>query len=402
MKAYSIPFHSHEQLEDHIHRSDRALEVPGKPMSVPKTATNPKSRTSWKKVKGTLWVKVSPAKPQMDRIRIAVDAINKGGLVAFPTETVYGLGADALNSEAVAKIFRAKERPADNPIIVHIADKKDLYRLAKNVPNGAKKLTAEFWPGPLTLILKRSNLVPHITVVGLDTIAVRMPNSKVALALIRESGTPIAAPSANRAGKPSPTTAQHVIEDLAGRINVVLDGGPTRVGVESTVVDMTTPIPQILRPGGTSFEELKRVLGKATLHPAVTANKKIQASRVRAPGIKHRHYAPETEMILVEGELYKIVKRVKELTALSMADGKKVGILATDETVSNYDADVLKSLGSRSDVAAIARSLFKLLREFDNKKLDIIIAEGIPPKGLGLAVMNRLRRAASFNIVKAS
>jgi len=363
---------------------------------------DPKSKSFGKKVEDTLWIKVDSEKPQIDRIRIAANVIRKGGLVAFPTETVYGLGADALNSDAVAKIFKAKERPADNPIIVHIADKKDLHRLAKNVPKRAEKLMAEFWPGPLTLIFKRSSLVPDVTVVGLDTIGIRMSSSKVALALIQAADTPIAAPSANRAGKPSPTTAHHVIDDLAGRIDVVLDGGPTRVGVESTVVDMTTPIPQILRPGGTSFEELKRVLGKAALHPAVTATKKIQALRVRAPGIKHRHYAPEAEMILVEGELYKVVKRVKELTALSMADGKKVGILATDETVSNYDADVLKSLGSRSNVAAIARSLFKLLREFDEEKLDIIIAEGIPPKGLGLAVMNRLRRAAGFNIVKAS
>lgn len=402
MKAYSIQFHSHEQLEDHIPRSDRALEVLGQTMSVPKTAANPKSRISWKKVKCTLWIKVNPTKPQMDRIRIAADAINKGGLVAFQTETVYGLGADALNSEAVAKIFRAKERPADNPIIVHIADKKDLYRLAKNVPNGAKKLTAEFWPGPLTLILKRSNLVPHITVVGLDTIAIRMPNSKVALALIRESGTPIAAPSANRAGKPSPTTAQHVIDDLAGRIDVVLDGGSTKVGVESTVIDMTTCIPRILRPGGTSFEDLKKVLGKVELHPAAAAKKMDHVSKVRAPGIKHRHYAPDAKMILIEGKLDKVVKRVKELTALEMADGKKVGILATDETMSNYDADVLKSLGTRSNVAAIAHNLFRVLREFDEEKVDIIIAEGISATGLGLAIMNRLRRAANFNIVKAS
>jgi len=368
---------------------------------LPKMA-NPKSKSTWNKVKGTLTVKVGSEKPQIDRIRIAASVIKKGGLVAFPTETVYGLGADALNPDAVAKIFKAKERPADNPIIVHIAAKKDVYKLARNVPDRAKKLMAEFWPGPLTLIFRRSGLVPDITVVGLDTIGIRMPSSKVALALIRESGTPIAAPSANRAGKPSPTTAQHVIDDLAGRIDVVLDGGSTRVGVESTVIDMTTRVPQILRPGGTSYEKLKRILGEVKLHPTAAAKKRVPVSRVRAPGMKHRHYAPEAEMILIEGRLDKVVKRVKELTALSMADGKKVGILATDETVSNYDADVLKSLGSRSNVAAIARNLFRLLREFDEEKVDIIIAEGIPPKGLGLAVMNRLRRAANFNITRAA
>jgi len=365
-------------------------------------SVHPELKSLEKRIKGTLWIKVDSRKPQISMIRIAAGIIRKGGLVAFPTETVYGLGADALNSEAVAKIFVAKERPEDNPIIVHIADKKDLYRLAKNVPNEAKKLTAEFWPGPLTLILKRSNLVPHITVVGLDTIAVRMPNSKVALALIRESGTPIAAPSANRAGKPSPTTAQHVIDDLAGRIDVVLDGGPTKVGVESTVIDMTTPTPRVLRPGGTSFEELKKLLCKVRLHPAATAEKGARALKARAPGIKHRHYAPEAQLILIEGKLNKVVARVKELAAINMADGKKVGILATDETMSDYDADVLKSLGSRSNVATIARNLFRLLREFDMEEVDIIIAEGIPPKDLGLAVMNRLRRAANFNIVKAS
>jgi len=362
---------------------------------------NPKSKSTWNKVKGTLTVKVSSEKPQIDRIRIAASVIKKGGLVAFPTETVYGLGADASNSEAVAKIFKAKERPADNPMIVHVADKSDVYKLAERVPKKAQKLMDEFWPGPLTLILKRSNKVPHITVANLDTVAIRMPDNKVALALIDQSGTPIAAPSANRAGKPSPTTAQHVIDDLAGRIDIVLDGGPTRVGVESTVVDVSTRVPQILRPGGISFEELRKALGVVRLHPVVVADKRTRVVKARSPGIKHRHYAPEGEMILVEGERSKVVKRVKELTAISMAEGKKVGILATDETLRYYDADSLKSLGSRSNVETIARNLFSLLREFDHEKVDVIIAEGIPSRGLGLAVMNRLRRAANFNIIRA-
>jgi len=365
-------------------------------------ATSAKSETTVKKVKGTLWLKVHSKTPEVDSIRVAANVIRKGGLVAFPTETVYGLGADALNPKAIVGIFEAKERPADNPLIVHIAEREDAYKLATNIPNTADKLMTKFWPGPLTLILKRSAIVPDATVVGLETIGIRMPRNKVALALIRESGVPIAAPSANRAGKPSPTTAQHVIEDLAGRIDVVLDGGPTRVGVESTVIDMTTRIPQILRPGGTQLEELKAVLGKVTLHPAALSGRKVRTLRTRAPGMKHRHYAPEAEMILVEGEMGRVVKRVKELTALSMADGKRVGILATDESISRYDGDVLRSLGSRSDMAGIARNLFRLLREFDEEKVDLIIAEGVPTQGLGLAVMNRLRRAASFNILKAS
>jgi L-threonylcarbamoyladenylate synthase len=359
-----------------------------------------KSKNSEKKVKGTLWLKVNSEKPEIDKIRVAARVIKNGGLVAFPTETVYGLGADALNAEAVAKIFAAKKRPPDNPIIVHIADKEDVYKLARVVPSSAEKLMAQFWPGPLTLILKRSNLVPNITVVGLDTIAIRMPSNKVALALISESNVPIAAPSANLAGKPSPTEAQHVINDLAGRIDIVLDAGPTRIGVESTVVDMTASTPQILRPGGTPYERLKSVLGEVELHPVAAANRKVRVLRARSPGMKHRHYAPDAEMIVVEGEYGKVVRRVQQLTTLYMAKGKKVGILTTDESQFNYNTDIVKSLGSRNDIETIAKNLFRLLREFDKEKVDIIIAEGITPQGLGLAVVNRLRRAADFNIIK--
>ena len=371
-------------------------------MPVSPRRVSPKSKSAFRKVKGTLWIKVNPRKPQIDAIRFAANVIRKGGLVAFPTETVYGLGANALDSEAVTSIFKAKERPADNPVIVHIASKKDLYRLAKIIPSKAGKLAAKFWPGPLTLVLKRSDAVPDVTVAGLDTVGIRMPSNKIALALIHASGVPVAAPSANRAGKPSPTTAKHVIDDLAGRIDVVLDGGSTQVGVESTVIDLTARVPQILRPGGTSFEELKAVLGETKLHPATLSEKPATSLRARAPGMKHRHYAPKAEMILIEGDPDRVVRRVKELAAISMADGKKVGILATDESVSNYDGDVLRSLGSRNNLAEVARNLFRLLREFDEEKVDIILAEGVSPKGLGLAVMNRLRRAASFQIVKAS
>jgi len=353
-----------------------------------------------KRMKGTLLLKVDSKSPEIEKIRIAANIIKRGGIVAFPTETVYGLGADALNPEAVMKVFKAKKRPADNPIIVHVANIEDVYRLAKNVPKAAERLMTQFWPGPLTLVLKRSKVVPDITVVGLDTIAIRMPSNKVALALIRESETPIAAPSANLAGKPSPTTAKHVIDDLAGRIDVILDAGPTKIGVESTVVDMTASIPQILRPGGTPYEKLKSVLGEVKLHPIAVANRKVRVIRARSPGMKHRHYAPDAEMVVVEGEFDKVIGKVQELANLYMAEGKRVGILATDESLSNYNADIVKSLGSREDLTIIAKNLFRLLREFDKEKVDIIIAEGITPQGLGLAVMNRLRRAANFNIVK--
>ena len=358
-----------------------------------------KSEKSVKKIKGTLWLKVNSGRPELDKIRIAANVISNGGIVAFPTETVYGLGADALNPKAVAKIFAAKKRPPDNPIIVHISDKEDVYKLAKTVPSSAEKLMSRFWPGPLTLVLKRSNLVPDITVVGLDTIAIRMPRNKIAIALIKESNTPIAAPSANLAGKPSPTEAQHVINDLAGKIDVVLDGGPAKIGVESTVVDMTVSTPEVLRAGGTPYEKLKEVLGEVKLHPTVVANKKVRVSMARSPGMNYRHYAPEAEMVVVEGESEKVVEKVQELAAWYRTEGKKVGILTTDESQSYCKADVVKPLGSRDDLTTIARNLFRLLREFDEEKVDVIIAEGITTRDLGLAVMNRLRKAANFNIV---
>ena len=353
-------------------------------------------------MKKTLLIKVDSQNPEPEKIRIAADIIKKGGLAAFPTETVYGLGADALNSNAVLSLFEAKKRPRDNPPIVHVADPKDISKLAKEVPSKAKMLTEKFWPGPLTLISKRSQNVPSVTVCGLETIAVRMPNHKVALALIRESQCPIAAPSANLAGRPSPTTAQHVLEDLDGRIDAVLDAGPTCVGVESTVLDMTVDPPQILRPGGVSYEMLKEVLSKVELSAFASAEREVAIEEVRSPGLRHKHYAPRAEVVVVEGEVSAVVGKVKELVAFYMQKGNKVGVLVTDETVDCYSEGFVKSLGSRKDLAEIARNLFRLLREFDFEGVDIIIAEGVPPHGLGLAIMNRLRKASGYKIVKAN
>ncbi len=353
-------------------------------------------------MKKTLVLKVDSQEPEMEKIRMAADFIRKGGLVAFPTETVYGLGADALNPRAVVTLFKAKKRPFDNPPIVHVGDVKDVYKLVKKVPPKAEGLMKTFWPGPLTLIFKRSGIVPDVTVSGLDTIAIRMPGHNVALALIRESGCPIAAPSANLAGKPSPTTAKHVLDDLDGRIDAVLDAGPTRIGVESTVLDMTVDPPQILRPGGTPYEVLKKILGEVELHPVAVADKKLHVERARSPGVKHRHYAPKASVIVVEGELGAVIGKVKELAEFHKRKGNRVGVLATDETAANYKAGVVKSLGSRSDVVVIARNLFRLLREFDAEGVDVIIAEGIPVEGLGLAVMNRLRKASGYKIFKVS
>jgi L-threonylcarbamoyladenylate synthase len=321
--------------------------------------------------------------------------------VAFPTETVYGLGADALNPDAVLTLFEAKKRPLDNPPIVHVADQSEVYRLVEQVPKNAEQLMQLFWPGPLTLVFKRSSMVPSVTVAGLDTIAIRMPKHKVALELIRQSGCPIAAPSANLAGKPSPTTAQHVYEDLNGRIDVILDGGSTNIGVESTVVDLSVDPPMLLRPGGTPFEALKQVSGDMRLHPFVQAEAELPLEKARSPGMKHRHYAPKAQVILVEGSVPAVVAEVKELTAFYRLKAAKVGVLATDETQSSYKADVVKSLGSRFNLALVAQNLFRLLREVDAESVDVIIAEGVPSEGLGLAVMNRLRKASGYHIIKA-
>jgi len=353
-------------------------------------------------MKKTLVLTVDPHQPDMTKIEIAAALIKKGGLVAFPTETVYGLGADALNAEAVLALFKAKNRPLDNPPIVHICDLSDVHRLAEEISEKAERLMKAFWPGPLTLIFRRSKIVPAVTVAGLDTIAVRMPRHNVALALINQSSCPIAAPSANLAGKPSPTSAEHVLEDLDGRIDAVLDAGRARIGVESTVLDLTVDPPQVLRPGGTPYEALQDVLGNVELNPVVVADKPLPIEKARSPGIRHKHYAPKADVVLVEGEVEPVLQKIEELIRVYKAEGKKVGALSTDETTSHYKADVVKSMGSRTDLAGVAGNLFRLLRELDAERVDVIIAESVPMKGLGLAVTNRLRRAAGYNIIKAN
>jgi len=352
-------------------------------------------------LKRTRIIRVDPSNPETELIQLAANIIKSGGTVAFPTETVYGLGADALNPEAVMKIFRAKERPPDNPIIVHISGKEEVRRLAADVPEKVLELTERFWPGPLTIVLKASETVPKVTTGGLDTVAIRMPSHKVAFTLIRESGVPIAAPSANLAGRPSPTTAEHVIEDLAGRIDLILDAGPTTVGVESTVIDMTKNPPVILRPGGTTPEELRMVLGRIRLHPTVRARREIRIERALSPGMKYRHYAPKAEVILVEGKPDAITRKVREVADDYAKMGKSVGILTFDESKITYDHVIVKSLGSRRDLKMAAKKVFGLLREFDNDRVDMIVAEGTPEKGLGLAIMNRLRKASGYRIVRA-
>ena len=352
-------------------------------------------------MKKTLILQVDSENPDPDKIQVAAEIIQKGGLVAFPTETVYGLGADALNAEAVLALFAAKKRPLDNPPIIHIANINQVYQLAKEVPAKAEALMKHFWPGPLTLIFKRSEKIPKETVAGLDTIAIRMPKHNVALALIRQSRRPIAAPSANLSGKPSPTTAKHVYDDLNGRIDAILDAGPTSIGVESTVLDLSVDPPLVLRPGGTSFEEIKKIIANVKLHPFVNAEQDMALGQAHSPGMMHKHYAPKAEVILVEGSVSAVTGKVKELAEDYRLKGAKVGILATDETQKEYAVNVVKSMGSRGNLETVAKNLFSRLREFDSEDVDVIIAEGVPMQGLGLAVMNRLRKASGYHIIKA-
>lgn len=327
------------------------------------------------------------------KIKIAAKFIREGRLVAFPTETVYGLGADALNEEAVRRIFEAKGRPADNPLIVHISNFEQLYELAGEVPREAKILAEHFWPGPLTMVLPKKDNVPKVTTGGLDTVAIRMPAHEIALGLIRTSGRPIAAPSANISGKPSPTLAEHVVDDFYGRIECIIDGGEVKIGVESTVLDLTTKPPTLLRPGGLPLEEIEKVIGKVRIH-SVVKGKAVDVAK--APGMKYKHYAPNAQVIVIEGSREKVREKIKEILNEYKRRGVKVGVMATGDF---YEADTYINLGNSEE--EIARNLFRALRDLDKSGVDVILAEGIEEKGLGLAVMNRLRKAAGYKIIKA-
>ncbi len=342
-------------------------------------------------------IKIDEKNIDIEKIRKMAKLLQEGKLVAFPTETVYGLGANALDPKAVEKIFKAKNRPADNPIIVHVSDEDMVYKLAKKVPKKALVLMKKFWPGPLTFVVKKSDIVPDIVTAGLDTVAIRMPSHKVALVLIKESKVPIAAPSANLAGRPSPTRAEDVIDDLYGRVDAIIDTGETYIGVESTVLDLTSRIPTLLRPGGTTLEELESVIGEVKLHPIVKTEKDIESMVVKSPGMKYRHYAPEAEVIVVEGKSDEVRKKIIELVDGYKKIGKKVGVMTVCKS-HEYKTDIIKFIGE--SLKDVAKNLFTTLREFDKEKVDVVLAEGVEEKGLGLAVMNRLRKAAGYNIVK--
>ena len=346
----------------------------------------------------TIIEKVDPAHIDTDVMEQAGKLIAEGELVAFPTETVYGLGGDALDPDASRRIYAAKGRPSDNPLIVHIADFDDMKRVAREVPEQAKKLADAFWPGPLTMIVWKSDTVPEATTGGMQTVAVRMPNHPVALELIRRSGCLIAAPSANTSGRPSPTEAQHVAEDLSGKIAMILDGGPVGIGIESTIIDLTEEKPMILRPGYITPEMLSEVLQEeVVIDPGIIAADDTR--KPKAPGMKYKHYAPKAEMIIVDGAQDAVIHKINELTAAKRAEGKKVAVIATDETKDRYDAQVILSMGKRADEDAIAQHLYKILRECDELDVGEIYSECFQTPRIGQAIMNRLLKAAGHTVI---
>nr|WP_294020302.1 L-threonylcarbamoyladenylate synthase [uncultured Lachnoclostridium sp.] len=355
----------------------------------------------------------------------AAAVLRSGGLVAFPTETVYGLGGNALDEDAARKIYAAKGRPSDNPLIAHISCAADLAPLVKEIPVAGRKLMEAFWPGPLTMIFPKSGRVPYGTTGGLDTVAVRMPDDPVAGRLIALAGVPVAAPSANTSGRPSPTTADHVWQDMNGRIDMIIDGGPVGIGVESTIVDVSSPVPSVLRPGAITMEMLREVLGEVTIDPAILGPMK-EDIRPKAPGMKYRHYAPEAELILVEavedeaagyeavrgqggggccgqmgdGQVERMVGKVRELAHEKLIQGCQVGIICTDESRPCYAEGTVRSIGARKSQESVAHNLYAVLREFDDLKVEYIFSESFSEDHLGQAIMNRLSKAAGYKIVR--
>lgn len=336
-------------------------------------------------------IKISSKNPNKKIITEASSIIRSGNLVAFPTETVYGLGANALDEKAVRKIFTAKGRPTDNPLIIHIADYKDLNKLAHALPSYAKKLISKFWPGPLTLVVRKKSIVPDIVTAKSPTVAIRMPNHRVTLALIKEAGVPIAAPSANKAGRPSGTSAEDVLDDFKNKIELILDAGQTHFGLESTVLDISRNTPVILRPGAISKEALERVL-KINL-----GNESNSKGKARSPGMKYRHYSPQAKVILILNDRIKKVWNEEERLIRHFHNkGKRIGILATlRQNIKRPKADAICFAGSTLN--RVGKNLFHCLRQLDKEKVDVILIESVPEHDMGLAIMNRLRKAASKN-----
>lgn len=363
----------------------------------------------------------------------AARILRQGGLVAFPTETVYGLGGNALDAQASKKIYAAKGRPSDNPLIAHVSCTAEVTPLVRDIPEAGRKLMEAFWPGPLTIIFPKSDIVPYETTGHLDTVAIRMPLDPVANRLIALAGVPVAAPSANTSGRPSPTTADHVWQDMNGRIDMVIDGGPVGIGLESTIVDVSGPVPTILRPGAITMEMLQEVLGEVAVDPAILGPM-ASGARPKAPGMKYKHYAPKADLTLVEpgqpasvparsaapaatnpvpaapavspgiaaplspATLTRMTTRVRQLAEEKLAEGLKVGIICTDESKSSYPAGLVRSIGSRNSQESVAHNLYAVLREFDDLGVDCIFSESFSEDHLGQAIMNRLSKAAGYKI----
>ena len=371
-----------------------------------------------------------------EELKEAAGILRSGGLVAFPTETVYGLGGNALDEDAARKIYAAKGRPSDNPLIAHVSCVEEVAPLVKEIPEAGRKLMEAFWPGPLTMIFPKSEKVPYGTTGGLDTVAIRMPDDPVANRLIALAGVPVAAPSANTSGRPSPTTADHVWQDMNGRIDMIIDGGPVGIGVESTIVDVSSAVPAVLRPGAITMEMLEEVLGEVSVDPAILGPLSADV-RPKAPGMKYKHYAPKADLTLVEPgtgteresgaeqvtgaeqkngadrntgaaqetgldetQLQAMICKVRELSREKIEAGYKVGVICTDESRGCYTDGEVRSIGARKSQASVAHNLYALLREFDDLGVDYIFSESFPKDHLGQAIMNRLSKAAGYKIVK--
>lgn len=328
----------------------------------------------------------------------AGELIRQGELVAFPTETVYGLGGDALKESSARKIYAAKGRPSDNPLIIHIAKWEDIYYICRDIPKAAGKLADAFWPGPLTMILKRADVVPLATTGGLDTVAVRLPGHAVARAFIEAAGGYVAAPSANVSGRPSPTLAKYVLEDMGDKIPLIIDGGEVGIGVESTIVDLTGETPVILRPGYITHEMLEAVLGKVT--DDATMMEVLEDVAPKAPGMKYRHYAPKGSLTIVTGDTEAVIKYINEACKEAAGQGKRTGVLCTNETDGRYQADCVKCVGSRAEESTVAQSLYRVLRECDDEGLEVLFAESFEAEGIGQAIMNRLLKAAGHHVIQ--
>ncbi|WP_082232659.1 L-threonylcarbamoyladenylate synthase [Halobacillus massiliensis] len=340
-----------------------------------------------------LWKLSTPIDKENPAIMEAAELLRDKQVVAFPTETVYGLGADAADEEAVQKIFEAKGRPADNPLIVHVSDPSQVFQLVTEIPEIASKLMSAFWPGPLTLVLPSNGRAAKNVTAGLTTVAIRMPNDPVALAVLHASALPLAAPSANLSGRPSPTDAEHVMQDLAGKISAVLDGGPTGVGVESTVVDCTTEIPIILRPGGVTKEDLREIVPDIIVDPALAD---VHNEKPKSPGMKYTHYAPESPLWLIDGDAGFFKEQLQQLKE----EGQRIGVIASSELAAELDHESIIACGTRRDLAGIAGELYRALRHFKKAEVDLILCETFEETGVGAAVMNRLKKAASHKIIQ--